>query len=189
MRRSQPRSRRPTAITLAVASLAWLLAACGAGATPAPSDGPSATPSAPSPSAPPPTKVPGSDATTPTPAPGTIETPWGTAWDALPAGFPLPAGSRPADPVDPAADPVSASFVTELREGDVAKQVQGDLTGVGYSVEAIGGPAEDRRARSGVPGPRDGPTVRGLHADRDPLRSRVPVELTTGPMFEEGVSR
>ncbi len=104
--------------------------------TPGPTD---ATPTAPAG----PTRVPGSDGPTPPPLPGTVETTWGTAWDALPAGFPLPPGLTPAEPGDPADEPSSAAFVVERNVDAVAEQARAGLVGAGYSIEALGGPAED----------------------------------------------
>ncbi len=142
------RHHRPA--LLAAVALAAALAACGGAATPAPTgtpSGPSATaaPTAPptTPSPPPPTKVPGGNGATLAPLPGTIETTWGTAWEALPAGFPLPPGLSPAEPGDPADELSSGAFVVERDVDAVAEQARAALDGAGYSIEALGGPAED----------------------------------------------
>ena len=103
------------------AGLALVAAACGGSATPAPPD--------PGPTPPAPTDVPGSTTRTPAHSPGTFATAWGTAWDALPPGFPVPAGAKQADPGDPADGPVSGAFVVD--------------GAAGYSTEATSGPLED----------------------------------------------
>jgi hypothetical protein len=68
---------------------------------------------------------------------------WGAAWDALPPGFPVPAGATPADPGDPSDGPVSGAFVVDGAPDDVAEAVQNGLTAAGYSTEALSGPFED----------------------------------------------
>jgi hypothetical protein len=143
-----PRNRSRLAFAAAVVALA--LAACGgSGATPVPSTTatatPAATPAPPPPTSTPPapTKVPGGDDRTPSPSPGTFETAWGEAWDALPAGFPVPPGAEPADPGDPAGGQASGAFVVDLSPEDAAALQQVGLAAAGYSTEALSGPAED----------------------------------------------
>jgi hypothetical protein len=142
--------RHRSVLLVPAAVLALVLAACGGGATPSPSAATSdpsvtaapATPSATA-SAPTPTDIPGGSDRTPGPEPGTIETSWGTAWETLPDGFPLPPGLTPAEPGDPAEEPSSGAFVVERAVDDVAEQARAALDGAGYSIEALGGPAED----------------------------------------------
>jgi hypothetical protein len=117
------------------AGLALIAAACGGSATPAPPD--------PGPTPPAPTDVPGSTSRTPAPSPGTFATGWGPAWDALPPGFPVPAGAMQADPGDPADGPVSGAFIVDGAPDDVAGQMQRQLGAAGYSTEALSGPLED----------------------------------------------
>ena len=127
---------------LLVAGLALVVAACGGSASPAPTT--TAAPSeAPSPTQPAPTDVPGGSGRTPDPTPGTFETAWGTAWDALPPGFPVPPDAQPADPGDPADGPVSGAFVVGRSPDDVTELMQTGLAGAGYSTEALSGPFED----------------------------------------------
>ncbi len=133
-----------------LALVATIVAACGAAAvsvapTSAPTEPPGdgGRPRPPAPTDPAPTKVPGGDGATPAPLPGTIETTWGTAWEALPAGFPLPPAMAPAEPGDPADEPSSGAFVVERDVDAVAEQARAALAGAGYSIEALGGPAED----------------------------------------------
>jgi hypothetical protein len=153
--------RHATRLALVVAALALAVgaAACGgsgpsarpspsvttgapagasAGATAAP-----ATPTAETPRGPAPTRVPGGNDRTPLPSPATFETVWGTAWDALPPGFPVPPRSRPADPGDPSTGPVSGAFVVDVSAGDAVAREQVGLAAAGYSTEALSGPAED----------------------------------------------
>jgi hypothetical protein len=141
---------RPTArLALGAALVALALAACGgaastplpSAATPTPTTAPSATAGTPTPPAP--TTVPGGSDRTPAPSPGTFETAWGEAWDALPAGFPVPAGAAPADPGDPTAGPVSGAFVVDLSAEDAVAAQQAGLAAAGYSTEALSGPSED----------------------------------------------
>jgi len=139
---------RPTArLALGAALVALALAACGgAASTPLPSAATpttTASPTAGTPTPPAPTTVPGGSDRTPAPSPGTFETAWGEAWDALPAGFPMPAGAAPADPGDPAAGPVSGAFVVDLSAEDAVAAQQAGLAAAGYSTEALSGPAED----------------------------------------------
>ena len=116
------------------AGLALAVAACGGSATPAPTF-PTALPA--------PTDVPGGGGRTPAPTPGTFETAWGTAWDALPPGFPVPPDALPADPGDPADGPVSGVFVVGRSLDDVIQLMQTGLAAAGYSTEALSGPFED----------------------------------------------
>ncbi len=108
---------------------------------------PRATTAAPSdaPAAPAPTtaSVPGGGSPIAAPGPGTFDTAWGTAWDALPPGFPVPSDAILADPGDPADGPVSAAFVVGRARDDVVKLMQSRLGAAGYSTEAISGPLED----------------------------------------------
>ena len=139
----------PRVALIAAALLATLTACGGAAGTAAPSGAPTRLPpaatSTPEATATPaaPTIVPGGDDRTPAPVPGTIETSWGTAWEALPAGFPLPPGTVPAEPGDPADELSSGAFVVERSVDAVAEQVRTGLIEAGYSIEALGGPAED----------------------------------------------
>lgn len=143
------RAWRPLLIPFAALAALALVAACGGAASPRLS--PSAEPSTPAatgsatsePTPAPPTEVPGGADRTPPPAPGTIETAWGEAWDALPAGFPVPADASPADPGDPADGPVSGAFVTERAPERVVEDVQTGLATAGFTTEALSGPAED----------------------------------------------
>ncbi len=141
-------------LALAAGLVALVAAACGgAGSTPLPSSTaatpaaaatPATTPTPPvTPVPPAPTKVPGADDRTPLPSPGTFETAWGEAWDALPTGFPVPPGATPADPGDPADGPVSGAFVLDLSAEDAAALQQVGLAAAGYSTEALSGPSEN----------------------------------------------
>jgi len=147
--RHRPLARLPGRAFLAVALVATMVAACGdAASSVAPTSPPTEPPTTPVPTAatptdPAPTKVPGGDGATPAPLPGTIETTWGTAWEALPPGFPLPPAMSPAEPGDPADEPSSGAFVVERDVDAVAEQARAALAGAGYSIEALGGPAED----------------------------------------------
>lgn len=128
--------RRTPTLRVIAAGLALVLAACGGTGTPTPR-------TTPTPSPPAPTDVPGGGDRTRTPTPGTFTIAWGTAWDALPPGFPVPAGAKPADPGDPADGPVSGAFVTAGTPDDVARAMQNGLGMAGYSTEALSGPFED----------------------------------------------
>jgi hypothetical protein len=125
---------------LLAAGLALVVAACGGPGAAAPTTpvGPTVGPTLSAP-----TGVPGADDRTPIPTPGTFATAWGTAWDALPPGFPVPAGATPADPGDPAEGPVSGAFTIDGPADVVAKAVQEGLGAAGYSTEALTGPSED----------------------------------------------
>jgi hypothetical protein len=132
---------------LVAAVLALAVAACGA-TSPAqrPSGTASAAPTTPRtemPTTPAPTTVPGGNGRTPIPSPGTFETAWGEAWDAVPPGFPLPPNAEPAEPGDPADGPVSGAFVVGLAPDQVVNVMQADLVAAGYSTEALSGPLED----------------------------------------------
>jgi len=131
---------RPTPTLLAIAAgLALVVAACGGSGTPTP-----ATTATLAPTPPAPTDVPGGGIRTPAPTPGLLPgEAWGAAWDALPPGFPVPAGAKPADPGDPADGPVSGAFVVDGTPDDVAKAMQNGLRAAGYSTEALSGPFED----------------------------------------------
>lgn len=133
---------------LVLAALALALAACGSSdPTPRPSPTATAAPTTPStetPTAPAPTEVPGGKGWTPLPSPGTFETAWGKAWDALPTGFPVPPDARPAEPGDPADGPVSGAFVVGMAPDEVVTVMQANLAAAGYSTETLSGPFEDR---------------------------------------------
>ena len=127
----------PTLLAIAV-GLALAAGACGGSPTATPSG------SAQAPSPPAPTDVPGGGDRTPGPTPGLLPNEaWGAAWDALPPGFPLPAGAKLADPGDPADGPTSGAFVIDGATDDVAAQMQRQLGAAGYSTEALSGPFED----------------------------------------------
>lgn len=70
------------------------------------------------------------------------DTDWGRIWDALPAGFPAIAASRPAE--EASIGPASATLVVD---GDVAKAVvttiESKLKTTGYRTDALSGPLED----------------------------------------------
>jgi len=82
---------------------------------------------------------------TATPPPGTgtgtnhhvITTPWGRAWDAIPARFPLPAGASVADPPDPTEGIASATFITPASVDAAVATVQAGLGVLHLSVEGI----------------------------------------------------
>jgi hypothetical protein len=150
-----PAERRPSEVILsepvrrlvAIVSAAALLAvACGT-ATPSGSAGtPSApatvtasptaatTPSSSTPSEPPSTAPP-----SPPQLPTQSTVAWGRIWDALPAGFPRPAGAVPSE-ID-----VAVSGVFDLA-GDVSTAsglMQGALEAAGFRTEGVSGPLED----------------------------------------------
>lgn len=127
----------PRACLLA-AGLALAVAACGGSATLAPSAAPTQSSTLPAP-----TDVPGGGDRTPAPTPGTFETAWGTAWDGLPPGFPVPPDALPADPGDPADGPVSGAFVVGRSPDDVTQLMQTGLAAAGYGTETLSGPFED----------------------------------------------
>jgi hypothetical protein len=130
--------RTPTLLAIS-AGLALVVAACGGSGTPAPPTTPTLAPTRPAP-----TDVPGSGGRTPAPSPGLLPgEAWGAAWDALPPGFPVPAGAKPADPGDPADGPVSGAFVVDGAPADVARAMQSVLGAAGYGTEALSGPFED----------------------------------------------
>jgi hypothetical protein len=149
--RRRPLAHLPGRALLLIALVAFLalVAACGDAASsadptsPPPPPAMTPAPTAPASTDPAPTKVPGGDGATPAPLPGTIDTSWGTAWEALPRGFPLPPGLSPAEPGDPADEPSSGAFVVERDVEAVAEQARAALNEAGYSIEALGGPAED----------------------------------------------
>jgi hypothetical protein len=124
--RHRPSALRASAILILGIALASVVIACGAPVGPA--SPPAETPPA------------GTPADQP---PGTFQTDWGAAWEALPPGFPLPPGAVPADPGDPADEPASGAFVVDRPVDLVVEQVQAGLRNAGYRPEAAGGPAED----------------------------------------------
>jgi len=146
----------PHLALLAATALAFGVAACGGTAStagPSTTTSPAATSTPPSTAAPAetsetatpptPTEVPGGNGQTPPPSPGTFETAWGVAWDGLPPGFPVPPGSEPAEPGDPAEGPVSGTFAIGRAPDDAVAAMQAGLTAAGYSTEALSGPFED----------------------------------------------
>jgi hypothetical protein len=127
----------PTLLAFA-AGLALVVGACGGSAT----STPPASAQAPTPPAP--AAVPGGADRTPGPTPGLLPNQaWGAAWDALPPGFPVPAGAKVAEPGDPSDGPVSGAFVVDSPRDDAARAVEDGLTAAGYSTEALSGPLED----------------------------------------------
>jgi hypothetical protein len=125
--------RRITRAGLLTGGLTLVLAACGGQRTPTPAPTPA-----------PPTDVPGSGDRSAAPTPGLLPgEAWGAAWDALPPGFPVPAGAKPADPGDPADGPVSGAFVVDGTPAGVATVIQTGLTAAGYRTESLSGPFED----------------------------------------------
>ncbi len=125
--RPAPRAR------LLAAGLSLIVAACGGPGT--------ATPLAPT-TSPASVNVAGGGRT-PAPAAGIFDTAWGAARDALPPGFPVPAGATPANPGDPADGPVSGAFVVDGAPADVAASMRAGLAAAGYSAEGLNGPLED----------------------------------------------
>jgi hypothetical protein len=131
--------RTGSRVRLLAVGLVIVVAACGGSGTPTP---PATANQAPTPPAP--TDVTGGGDITPAPTPGLLPgAAWGAAWDALPPGFPVPAGAKPVDPGDPTDGPVSGAFVVDGTPDDVAKAIQNGLTVAGYSTEALTGPYED----------------------------------------------
>jgi len=102
--------------------------------TAGPSSGSSTTPSteAPNPS--------GGVSTTP-PA-GQTDTDWGRIWDAVPAGFPIYPGARPAAEASTGAE--SATFAVQGADPRmIATWLQAELERATYRTEALNGPRED----------------------------------------------
>ena len=105
--------------------------------------------------------MPGSGDRTPAPTPGLLPgEAWGAAWDALPPGFPVPAGAKPADPGDPADGPVSGAFVVDGTPADVAtvdsERAHGRGLPYGVAQRAVRGRQPGDRLRGqepGMPGP------------------------------------
>jgi hypothetical protein len=84
---------------------------------------------------------PASEAPTPS-LPSQSETGWGTIWDAVPAGFPVPDG---AEPTAPAEGPASGAWVvpvTASNAPELAGFYQSALDHVGWGT-GIDGPLED----------------------------------------------
>lgn len=126
----------------AAALLALAVVACGGSSSPTP-PAPLPVPTVvPEITPPTPTEVP-ADSQEPAPSPGTFETAWGEAWDALPPGFPVFPESTPAEPGDPTVGPVSGAYVTTVAPDDAAALQTVGLYGAGYSTEAATGPYED----------------------------------------------
>jgi hypothetical protein len=69
------------------------------------------------------------------------DTNWGRIWDALPAWFPVPPDAVPTETGEEGA--VSASLAAGGSAQSVADFMQTGLTGAGFSVDAVGSPAED----------------------------------------------
>lgn len=131
-------SARPGSILALAATfvLAAALAACG-GAAQSPT---APSPAGPTPAAP--TTVPGGERSA-APPPGVVTTDWGRAWDALPAGFPLPPGAETASPGDPTDGPVSGAFVTHRPAAATARAMADGLAAAAFHVEPVGDPLED----------------------------------------------
>ena len=90
------------------------------------------------------TPVPGgSTAATPGAAsPATqTDTDWGRIWDSLPAWFPVPPDAVPTETGE--EGPASASLAAGGSAQSVSSFMQTGLTGAGFSVEGLNGPAED----------------------------------------------
>jgi hypothetical protein len=133
------------AASTAVLLAAMLVAGCAA-ARPSPTA--TARPSSPdsiatATSSPDLTPVPGgSSAASPAASQATqTDTDWGRIWDALPAWFPVPPDAVPTETGEEGA--VSASLAAGGSAQSVAGFMQTGLTGAGFSVDALGGPAED----------------------------------------------
>lgn len=76
----------------------------------------------------------------PTPKVTQTDTGWGRIWDAVPAGFPLPAGASPVSPDRP------ASGAWSLASGDattVTNDLKAALEAAGYATAGVSGPLED----------------------------------------------
>jgi hypothetical protein len=128
--------------------VAALLAACGTTpptgtAAPSSASPASATPSPPatlyatySPSSEPPSTTPTSSSSG-TPTQSTVE--WGRIWDALPAGFPRPAGATATE----IGDPASGAFVLPEDVLTASSVMQGALPAAGFRTEGVSGPLED----------------------------------------------
>ena len=142
---------RQTAAASTAVLVALLVAACssaGPAATPKPgtqSASPSlvaaSTPTSASPDL---TPVPGgSTAATPAAAsaPTQTDTDWGRIWDGLPAWFPVPPDAVPTETGEEGA--VSASLAAGGSAQSVAAFMETGLTGAGFEVEGLNGPAED----------------------------------------------
>jgi hypothetical protein len=135
---------------------ALLLAACGVTtATPPPTAPAGSAPPATSASSPNLTPVPGGSTATVPPAGGSAatqtDTDWGRIWDTLPAWFPVPPDAVPTETGEEGA--VSASLAAGGSAQSVATFMQTGLTGAGFSVESLEGPAEDGSLTLNAVGP------------------------------------
>jgi hypothetical protein len=71
------------------------------------------------------------------------DTDWGTIWDALPSGFPMPPGATPSDEAG-SDGPVSATWtIAGMDAAATAAWMQAELEIATYSTEALSGPLED----------------------------------------------
>jgi hypothetical protein len=141
-----PHRLRRLILAGALLAIPVLVVACtDAGASPTGAPGSaSSPPSAPTASASPAASPARPAAPTPSPSPVASkptqsETSWGRIWDAVPPGFPVPAGGTPAQ----ADAPVSAAYDVDTPAEAVATALQQAMETAGYSTEALSGPLED----------------------------------------------
>jgi hypothetical protein len=74
------------------------------------------------------------------PGAGTVDTDWGTAWDALPPGFPQYPGSTPTEIRH---EPASAILDVPADVPRVTTWLQAALEHAGFSTLSLSGPSED----------------------------------------------
>jgi hypothetical protein len=152
---------RRLAATLVVAVSSATLCAGACGTTPSGSPGQPSPPggspsgSAPATSSQPATSAPsaaGSVSASPNRLPTQSTVEWGRIWDALPPGFPRPAGAVPSDN----GDAVSGAFDLPEDVATASGVMQGALEAAGFRTVGVSGPLEDGSVVIDSTGPSPG---------------------------------
>lgn len=139
-------SLRPLLAFVIVAAAS--VAGCSPEVSPAPASGASPAPASAAPSIGP---TPGSES--PSPATTQTETEWGRIWDALPPGFPLPAGAQPTQTRE---GPTSGTYAVAAAVEALSGPYRAALERAGFAIEASSGPLEDGSVVIDAVGPSPG---------------------------------
>jgi hypothetical protein len=126
-------SLRPLLALVVVAAAG--AAGCGPEASPAPASAASPAPASAAPSI-----GPTAGSESPLPATTQTETEWGRIWDAVPAGFPLPAGAAPTQTRE---GPVSGTYAVAAAVEALSGPYRVALERAGFAMESVAGPLED----------------------------------------------
>lgn len=139
-------SLRPL-LALVIAAAA-IVAGCGPEVSPAPASAASPEPASAAASI-----GPTAASESPSPATTQTDTEWGRIWDAVPTGFPLPAGAQPTQTRE---GPASGTYAVAAAVEALTGPYRAVLERAGFAIESVSGPLEDGSVVIDAVGPAAG---------------------------------